>query len=149
MKHIKLYEEFAAQNAVDEAYAGFINERVSNWYMPVIINRLIKEFGIKPSEINDGHCYSFAKKLHNHIISNKYGNDKDTIVQHSDSLGNKENFKAGQSEDNYHAWVLHKEKCYDSDTPNGVSYFYELSIFKANEGIIKDSGVVDTEEAEG
>jgi hypothetical protein len=78
-----------------------------------VITKLIKEFNISPQQINNGECDQFAVEI-------------GILFPESDELCSE---VVGIFEPR-HIWIEYKGKHYDAETPNGVSDYKKLPIFK-------------------
>ncbi len=92
-----------------------------------IINELVSIWGKSPHDINCGECVEFAQS----VIEEMGGESEDLY-----NLCNLNFDPKWLTELPGHAWILYKGRHYDSESPNGVDDWRELSIFEKFKGIV-------------
>ena len=94
------------------------------------VKRYIKEEGVKSAyDINNGLCEEFMQD----IIHKVPGADELTTMNFTDINGNII-YKGKRINLPDHSWITYKKKHYDAETPNGVTDFMDLKMFKKAQG---------------
>lgn len=92
-----------------------------------VIERQVALTGMEPREINDGWCYFFADKL----VDALGGQTHETFAV--DTTNEIELEAVGQTYDPTaprHCFVVHKDRVYDSETPEGRERWQDLPYFQ-------------------
>lgn len=91
------------------------------------IKQLVKEFGQDPQSINSGDCDRFAEEL---VARLKYGHAMETVGADEDDYDDPEDFDEDMADVPNHAFVQIGNRYYDAETPQGVTNWWELPVYK-------------------
>ena len=88
--------------------------------------RLFKRRGYKSAfEINNGACEEFAQK-----IESKVTGAREVATQNYSDIDGIITIKGKRVSLPGHCWITYKGKYYDAETPEGVTNYLDLKIFK-------------------
>lgn len=91
------------------------------------IKAIVKEFGQDPQSINSGDCDRFAEELVSRL---SYGAAMETVSADEEDYDDPEDFDEDMAEVPNHAFVQIGNRYYDAETPQGVTNWWDLPVYK-------------------
>lgn len=91
------------------------------------IRQLVKEFKDTPQSINSGNCDLFAERLVSRL---KYGYAMETVSLEEEDCDDPEDFDEDLTDVPNHAFVQIGDRYYDAETPQGVTNWWDLPVYK-------------------